>query len=84
MDKYTLVAENPESTVVTEFQSHFRRETNYQTEADLEKAFIDQLETQAYEYLPITTEDELIYNLRKQLETLNSYKFSDPGMGTIL
>jgi type I restriction enzyme, R subunit len=77
MDKYTLVAENTESTVVTEFQSHFRRETSYQTEADLEKAFIDQLQTQAYEYLTITTEGELINNLRKQLETLNGYLFSD-------
>ncbi len=77
MDKYTLVAENPESTVVTEFQPHFRRETSYQTEAELEKAFIDQLQTQAYDYLPITSEGELINNLRIQLEALNRYQFSN-------
>ena len=32
MDKYTLVAENPEGTVVTDYQSAFRREANYQLE----------------------------------------------------
>jgi len=77
MDKYTLVAENPESTVVSEYQSPFRRKANYQSEADLEKDFIEQLQTQAYEYLPITTEQELIANLRRQLEILNAYQFTD-------
>ncbi len=77
MDKYTIVAENPESTVVAEYQSPYGRETTFQSEADLEKAFIKQLETQAYDYLPITTEQELIANLRKQLEILNSYQFTD-------
>ena len=75
---YSLVAENPESTVVAEYQSPFRREANYQSEGDLEKAFIEQLKTQAYEYLPITSEDELITNLRTQLEILNNYKFTNP------
>jgi hypothetical protein len=60
MNKYSVIAETPESTVVSEYQSPFRREANYQSEAELEKAFIEQLQTQAYEYLPITTEQELI------------------------
>ncbi|MGV8946141.1 MAG: type I restriction endonuclease subunit R [Lutibacter sp.] len=77
MDKYTLVAENPESTVVSEYQSKYSRETTYQSEADLEKAFIKQLQTQAYEYLSFTTEQELIANLRRQLEILNHYQFTD-------
>jgi type I restriction enzyme, R subunit len=77
MNQYTLVAENPESTVVTEYHSPYRREANYQTEADLEKAFISQLQTQAYEYLTIHTEQELIANLRVQLEILNNTQFSD-------
>src|SRR5665647_1408291 len=77
MDKYTLVAENPESTVVTDYQSLLRREANYQSEAELEKSFIEQLKTQAYEYLPITTEQELIANLRHKLEILNDYQFTN-------
>ena len=74
---YTLVAENPESTVVSEYKSPFRREANYQSEAELEKAFIEQLKTQAYEYLPVTTEEALIDNLRTQLQILNNYQFTD-------
>ncbi len=73
---YHLIAENPESTVVSEYQPLFPREANYQSEADLEKAFIGQLQTQAYEYLHITTELELIANLRRQLEILNGYQFT--------
>ena len=77
MDKYALVSENPESTVVTEYKSLYRKETSYQTEAELEKAFIELLKTQAYDYLPITSEEELITNLRYQLEALNNLKFTN-------
>lgn len=77
MDKYALIAENPESTVVAEYQPLYRKETTFQSEADLEKAFIEQLQTQAYDYLPITSENELIANLRLQLEALNNYQFTN-------
>jgi len=75
--KYDIVAQSQESTVVAEFNSQNKRGTAYQSEADLEKTFIELLKTQAYEYLPIASETELIANLRKQLEALNSYSFSD-------
>jgi type I restriction enzyme R subunit len=77
MDKYNIVAENPESTVVAEYQSPFKKETTYQTEDALEKAFIQQLQTQAYEYLPINSEEALINNLRQQLQQLNNYTFTN-------
>lgn len=77
MDKYTLVAENPESTVVAEYQAQYRRQTAYQTEAELEKEFIQQLQQQAYEYLHFHSEAELITNLRTQLQILNNYTFTD-------
>ena len=77
MDKYNIVAENPESTVVAEYSSPYKRETAYQTEDALEKAFIGQLQTQAYEYLPITSEIALTTNLRQQLGRLNDYTFTD-------
>jgi type I restriction enzyme R subunit len=77
MNQFNIVAENPESTVVAEYQSPYRKETTFQSEAELEKAFIKLLQTQAYEYLPIRTEEELIGNLRKQLELLNNYQFED-------
>jgi type I restriction enzyme, R subunit len=76
-NKYNLVAENPQSTVVSEYTSDRKRITSYQSEAKLEQAFIKQLETQAYEYIDITSETDLVLNLRRQLEKLNDFKFSD-------
>lgn len=73
----SLVAQNPQSTVVSEYSFDSVRENYYQSEDQLEKAFIKQLESQAYEYLKITTEADLVLNLRQQLEKLNDYKFSD-------
>lgn len=77
MCKYGMVAENMESTIVAKYDSEKTKETKYQSEADLEKAFIKQLQAQAYEYLPLKTEQDLINNLRKQLEKLNHYQFDD-------
>jgi len=77
IDNYALVAENPESTVLAEYQPIGRTESAYQRESDLEQAFIKLLQSQAYEYFPITTEDDLIINLRRQLEALNAFAFSD-------
>ncbi len=75
--RYEPVALSGESTVVAEFVPDGARETAYQSEAELEKKFIEQLKSQAYEYLAITTEEELIINLRRQLEKLNGFDFSD-------
>lgn len=77
MNKISVVAENPESTVVAEYQGMKTKQTEYQSEADLEKAFIKQLQNQAYDYLPINSEKDLIDNLRHQLEKLNDYHFTD-------
>lgn len=78
MNQFNIVSENAESTVVAEFiPSHSKRPTAYQSEAELEQDFIKQLQLQAYEYISIHTEEELITNLRKQLEKLNNYQFTD-------
>lgn len=78
MPHYNTIAENPESTVVANYQPEKNeRATSYQSEADLEKAFIKQLQAQAYEYIQINSEDELIDNLRKQLEKLNNIQFTN-------
>ena len=52
--RYEPIALSNESTVVAEFLPEFLgvREAVYQPEAELEKAFIKQLQVQAYEYLP--------------------------------
>jgi type I restriction enzyme R subunit len=73
---YSIITENITNTVVAEFQTPLKRESNYQTEAQLEKSFIELLQKQAYEYLKIHNETELIDNLRLQLEKLNGYQFT--------
>lgn len=77
MNTYDLISENPESTVVAEFEPGYRSAAQYQNEAEMEDDFIKQLTRQAYVYLPIKNEQELIDNLRTQIERLNSIKFSD-------
>ncbi len=78
MTQYNIIVENTESTVVSEFQvNNENRRQAYQSEAALEKAFIEQLQRQAYDYLPVTSEKDLVNNLRKRLEILNDYAFSD-------
>lgn len=75
--RYDPIAVSPFSTVVSEYVPDGAAEVSYQSEAALERDFIRQLESQAYEYLPITSEADLVANLRTQLEKLNSIEFSD-------
>src|SRR5690242_19020679 len=75
--RYELIALSDESTVVAEDVPDAARDNTYQSEAGLEKELIKQLEVQAYEYLPITSDADLIANLRRQLEALNKIGFSD-------
>ena len=77
MPYFNIVAETNENTVVTEYEPVKRRSDSYQSEAELEQEFIRLLCEQGYEYLPIHTEKDLIANLRKKLEELNNYQFSD-------
>ena len=65
---YDPVAVSEESTVVAEYIAEPAEETAYQSEAELEREFISILRSQAYEQLPIHTEDQLLANLRTQLE----------------
>ena len=77
MNKYNIVMEMNNSTVVTEYEPLKNRSDTYQSEAALENEFIKMLTEQGYEYLKINDSTELVNNLRKQLELLNDYKFTD-------
>ncbi len=57
---------------------------SYESEAELERSFIELLRGQAYEYLPITSEAQLVANLRTQLEALNGITFSDAEWDRLL
>ena len=77
MSKYNVVMEMSNSTVVTEYKPVQKCSNSYQSEAALEKEFIKMLEEQGYDYLQINDSNTLINNLRKQLELLNKYNFTD-------
>ena len=72
-----MILATNESTVVAEYEPQPRRSDAYQSEAALEQAFIKMLSEQGYEYININNENDLIDNLRKQLELLNNYIFTD-------
>ena len=77
-DRYNIVLEQEQSTVVAKYDAAVASPDAYQSEAKLEEAFIRQLVEQGYEYLPkLTGEQDLIANLRNQLEILNDYRFTD-------
>lgn len=78
MSKYNIVMSTKEATVVASYEKSSVRSDAYQSEAQLESAFIKLLMEQGYEYLRnVTSSTALIYNLRVQLEKLNNYQFTD-------
>ncbi len=78
MSIYNIVASTDEATVVAEYaDEYYVRPEKYQSEAELEREFIRQLTSQGYEYISVHNESALIENLRKQLELLNDFTFTD-------
>ncbi len=80
VDQYNVVVENKYSTVVAKYPPDGVSEKpspNHQSETALEYAFIEQLKQQAYERLDVKDDRSLKINLRKQLENLNNYSFSE-------
>ena len=72
---YNMLISTLESTVVTEYVKEDTPVYTYQSEADLEREFIKNLQNQGYEYLIIHNEKELIANLKDKLEKLNNIIF---------
>lgn len=71
------IAITSENTVVAELDLASIKIKAYESESELEKAFIELLQDQAYEYLAITDEAGLVANLKVQVEKLNKITFSD-------
>ena len=76
-EKHNIIAENNNNTVVSEYIVEDKKAKSYQSESELESDFIEQLKSQGYEYLDINCEDDLKKNIRKQLEILNKFEFTD-------
>lgn len=74
---FDVMAFGGQATVCSALPKQQKRSTSYQSEAQLEDAFIKQLCRQGYERLVISSEADLVENLRKQLEALNRISFTD-------
>lgn len=74
---FDVMAFGGQATVCSALPKQQRRSSAYQSEAQLEDAFVKQLYRQGYEHLVVSSEEELIANLRTQLEALNRISFSD-------
>ncbi|MBR4750864.1 MAG: type I restriction endonuclease subunit R [Thermoguttaceae bacterium] len=77
MLEHKLVINSSESTVMAKYERSPRRSDAYQTEAQLERSFIELLREQGYEYVPVKNREGLLANLRRQLEALNALVFTD-------
>lgn len=81
MYEYNSIAESNNFIVLDKYEKHascISETITYQTEADLENEFIQDLISQGYEYLPdLTTQEAMFKNVREQLQILNNIQFTD-------
>ena len=78
MTDYKTIAESNNFIVLDKYSKGGQVCESYQSEYDLEREFIQDLQHQGYEYLPdVNTPDKLLANAREQLQALNNMQFSN-------
>ena len=81
MAQYNVIAESKNFIVLdayTKYNELHGTSMAYQSEASLEREFIQDLVNQGYEYRPdISTPDTLLANARMKIQELNNVEFSD-------
>ena len=83
--QYNILAELENSTVVAKYETPERTRTGYQSENELELSLIAQLQQQGYEYKKsLTTDKQLVENLRECLQRLNNITLSDNEWKSLL
>ena len=78
MVEYTRpIAETNNFIVLDKYTREWQVRESYQSEDDLEREFIRDLQNQGYEYLPgVNTPEAMLANAREQLQALNRVTFS--------
>ena len=72
MTQYTPIAESNNLIVLDKYVRRWEVKETYQSEGDLERDLIQDLQHQGYEYVPgLTTPEKLLTNVREQLQALN-------------
>ena len=70
------IAESNSFIVLDKYAKEWQGNESYQSEGDLEREFIQDLQNQGYEYAPsINTPEKLLANVREQLQALNTMRF---------
>lgn len=78
VDYVTLIAESNNFIVLDKYSQEWKVAESYQSEGDLEREFIQDLQNQGYEYLPgPNTPEALLINVRVQLQALNTVQFTN-------
>ncbi|CAM4395750.1 MULTISPECIES: HsdR family type I site-specific deoxyribonuclease [Lelliottia] len=78
MYEYKAVAESNSFIVLDKYAKEWQVNESYQSEGDLEREFIQDLQNQGYEYAPsLNSPEKLLANVREQLQTLNNMQFAD-------
>lgn len=78
MIEYSPIAESKNFIILDKYSQEWKVPESYQSEGDLEREFIQDLQNQGYEYLPgVNTPQALLANVRVQLQALNNTQFAD-------
>lgn len=76
MTDYKTIAESRNFIVLDKYAKDWQVNESYQSEYDLEREFIQDLQNQGYEYAPgLNTPEKLLVNVREQLQALNRMQF---------
>ena len=76
MTDYKTIAESNNFIVLDKYTKSYQVNESYQSEYDLEREFITDLENQGYEYLrDVNTAEKMLANVRLQLQALNNVQF---------
>lgn len=78
MIDYNTIAESNRFIVLDKYSKQWQVAESYQSEGDLERELIEDLQNQGYEYVPgLTTPEKMLANVREQLQALNNMQFSE-------
>jgi len=78
MSEYKTIAESTNFIVLDKYTKDYKVNECYQSEYDLEREFIQDLQNQGYDYAPdLNTPEKLLANVREALQALNNMQFAD-------
>ncbi len=77
VEQTTPIAESNHFIVLDRYSREWEARDTYQSEGDLERELIQDLQSQGYDLVKLNTPASLLVNVRQQLQTLNNVSFED-------